>query len=88
MLVQNGGCEPDELRLDPEGFRALYALNRIEFDDAAEGLDSAQQQQLKRLLKIPDKERYDWTSAKDAWDKCISNVLFVLAHSDARKRPR
>ena len=85
FLVENGGCESEkDLQLDPDSFSALFALHRNDYDGAAEELDDDNRAKLKRLLKLPLKDHYDWNSASKAWDDAghISNIVFVLAHSD------
>ncbi|HZT07800.1 MAG TPA: hypothetical protein VFC51_12270 [Chloroflexota bacterium] len=83
VVVQNSGTDDERfLCLDPKEFRALYALNRAEFELAVEALDPRETRQLRSLLNIPLKEHYDWSSAREAWDSCVGNVFFVLAHSD------
>jgi hypothetical protein len=84
VRVQGGGCEPEELVVEPIGFKALYALHRPEYEDAAENLSDIDRRKLTELLTLPMRQHYDWDSAEDAWTKGGSNgnVVFILAHSD------
>lgn len=84
VRVQGGGCLPEELLVEPTGFKALYALHRKEYTGAAEQLPERDRVKLKQLLSLPMNEHYDWNSAEDAWTAGgrNGNVVFVLAHSD------
>jgi hypothetical protein len=83
MLVAGSGCERENLSVDPQSLKALYALHRTEVEDAQQylGSDSIR---LKQLTLLPVQDYYDWDAAKRA---CVdiretNSIVFVLAHSD------
>jgi len=77
------GCGCDNLAVDPEKLKALYALHEKELLGAANWLGE-DHDKLTRLLTIPAKDHYNWASVKKAWDtiRDDDNIIFVLAHSD------
>lgn len=83
-LMNDDAEAPEDRLLDPSSFRALYALNKAELENAKELLADAERSQLDQLISLPVKAHYDWSTARNAWctETNLINVLFVFAHSD------
>lgn len=74
--------------LDKNNFRAIYAFNRAEKDDAlAELVDAKldeELQQFESLTTIDQRDHYDWINVGNACKKIEDNhvIFFVFAHHD------
>ena len=83
MLVEGSGCATDDLTINPDTLRALYALHKAELEASVPDLGS-DCDTLKQLLKLKVGDHYDWNSAQRAWRSIdtSNSIVFVLAHSD------
>jgi hypothetical protein len=83
MLVEGSGCAADDLTVNPDTLRALYALHKTELEASVPDL-GPECDTLRQLLKLRVGDYYDWNSAQRAWRSIdtSNSIVFVLAHSD------
>jgi hypothetical protein len=83
MLVEGGGAGPERRNVDPQSLKTLYALHRVEVENALPYLGS-DVVKLKQLTLLPIKQYYTWDAATRAYSTIreADNIIFVFAHSD------